>query len=305
MNSERKEDFLNEIYTNEETLRVWTNIFTLAEWAEEKFDKDLSEFSNDEIEEMLENYDSVTPVFLDRTVKLFSRYTNWCIEHGYRENGDNNYNVYEFQDMAKFVKPIKLYSEIDILKMCQEFDNPIDRFLVAAPFFGFRHTKSYIDITSVTREDINIKECTIQLVDRVISVPRWFIDLTFETMETYVYTATPNSPSNNRIQTYSLYGNGIIKYRVSDLTESESIKFFISNKYRRKISNTFGFKISYMDIFKSGCLYRSKKIMLEENISNLDDLWNNATFGKDVKERYQITRKQYYEQYMPLLKERA
>lgn len=305
MNSERKEEFLNEIYTNEETLRVWTNIFTLAERAEDRFNKDLSEFSNDEIEEMLEDYDSITPVFLDRTVKLFNRYTGWCIEHGYRENGNNNYSVYEFQDMARFVRPIELYSEVDILRMCQELENPIDRFLVAAPFFGFRHTKAYIDITSVTREDINKEECTIQLVDRVISVPEWFINLTLETMDTYVYTAIPNSLSNNRVQTYNLYGSGIIKYRVSDLTDIESVTFYISNKFRRKISVAFGFKISYMDIFKSGCLYRSKKIMLEEKIDNFDELWNNATFRKDVKERYQITRKQFYEQYNVLLKERA
>ena len=275
-NYERKERFLNESYDdNEELKEKLMSAFSTAERTENRFKKDLAEFSRSEIEDLLVDFESASPVYLDRTRMMFGRYTDWCINNGYVDKRENDYYSFSFTDIGKYARNVGECSELDILEMCEDLENPMDKFLVAAPFFGFRKNNVYSDITTLKKENINKNAGTMIVDDRIITVPDWFINVTLDSFNTYKYVSPAKSINNNKIQEYNLAGSGVIKYRASNNFTGGNIHNLIWNKYCRLFSVIYGSKITYSDVFKSGYIYRAKRIILEYDIKDVKELWEN------------------------------
>lgn len=283
-NEERKREFINEFYANEDSIDVYVSMFNNAALFENKLNKDLSEFTTDEIEAMYTDIQSASVKYLSSLNSLFSKYVGWL-------GVQNNYIRYSFSDMGLFVKK-EVYTEIDLIILSRKFDNMVDKFLLLAPYYGFTSKDEFKDIELLTQDNIMLSEGEIKLWNRTITAPNWFIKIILETFNTYTYVARKDQEHGEII--YDLMGDGLIKFFRSANYAGGGIRDYIYNKYKRLFKKVDP-NISYINVFKSGVIDRTKRIMLEKGYTDIKEVWGDDDFLIDVVERYQLTKKKFYD----------
>lgn len=295
INKRRKDAFLDETYRDE---RINANcrsfLFHFCEF-EDVYGVDVCMFTKEQIDESLRQiqYNDANRYY--GLINVIKKYIEWCAERRYIKKSDMVQYEYTMEDFRKYINLDGYFTYDDIVFMTDQLSNPCDRILLAAPFYGFNKRNSYEDLMSVRSENIGKERGVITLKDREIPVPGWLLDDFVLSINEYTYT-------DEFGKRYNLIGDGVIKFRESKNTTAMGINGLVTNKYCRLFAHKFNAdELTYTKVFKSGVLYFSKKIMIEEKITDPADLLRNDRFKREVAERYSIKRTNFYVAYVPIL----
>lgn len=284
--SELKDKFVDSLnYDNEESDRAVRTYLGILRDVEEEKQKDLCDFDKEEIirsviDRCNEGASTVSVFF-----SLIVRYVNWCVDNGYSKRTDKISISHD--DYAPYVDKEFYYTEIDIYSFCQRLNNPVHKYLVAAPFFGISNRDDYDELYGIRNEDVKIlneETSVLSLGEREIRVPTWFAKIVSESINTYVFEQANGVKVN-------MIGKGPIKVPVYKKGEVDDPgrHFQVYNMYRRPIRNALRDKdISYVKLRNSGIVYRTKIIMAKYKKTSLRDVMKLKEYHEDVIERFRI-----------------
>lgn len=174
-------------------------IFKTTEKFENRNQKDVCNFTTQEIENMYktQSYSSVNSLMMVNS--LLVSYTNWCLSQGYSIDSQNHYSEFSGQRLNglinKFILDAKMINREHVLSWCKQLPNPCDKFLLLGAFEGISG-RDYIEFTELTENDIDIKASTINLYGRgTVSFSKQLCSFGIESANEYVY-----EPMNGRTE---------------------------------------------------------------------------------------------------------
>lgn len=144
-------------------------IFNKTAGFEEKYCKDASSFTTEEIENMLKtiSYEAVGTV--KNVTSILRGYTDWCISEGLVADSQNHYNEINSRDAKDYANVGSISKSIvtrdDVLSWCEGMKNPMDQFIVLGLFEGIGG-KNYCDFFDLCGRDINVETSEIRLHSR-------------------------------------------------------------------------------------------------------------------------------------------
>ena len=281
-----RDEFLNQLeYKNSSNVQKAKNVLNIAADYEEKYDKPLCEFTKADIDRMYKEMESVSISDLQTTHLVYKRYVDWCIANGYK--GDNNFNEFSNADIVLYVKKDELISLNELRLYRSYFENPVDRFILASPYFGFSSKNGYEDYDDLIEEKFDTETNEILLPGRIISVPDWFIKDAIDAINTYEIIR------DGKVKVY-LTGDEVIKAMKRNEDDKEEYEVnlmqYISKKFSRVIKPTLNDNeaITHYNIARSGIVANSKRIMEKYGVTTLKELFKIEEFKTDVLARYRV-----------------
>ena len=247
--------------------------------------KDFCEFTADDINDMyrMSDQDSRT---LMKVNGILKDYTDWCIENGYTKQN----NLYAQVKITTFTSNLNrtYYSEQALLSASTKLDNPMDVFLLLAPFYGLRNNDGFADIAVLTSESFDEKNNTVTTNGRTFKAHPRLIRSGIDSANTYKYY-WQNGRSNDMV------GDGVIKFREGTLLTNMALDNLIRQKYSRLIRKRINDPdCTYKKIFESGIVTKTIDLMFKYNVSDILDIWDVTEFQKEVIDRFQIPNKRSF-----------
>ena len=284
---QRKDKFFDSLNKNQSTIDVDKRTISALLWFEKENKKDFCEFTYDEISKMYQAMPGKSHTYYAKINGILKEYTDWCIKNKYY-NGPNNYVGFNAASFVSF-REVKYYRESTLLSLSGKFINPVDKFILLAPFYGFRNVDNYREITELNSSSFDITHNEIIVSGRRIKVAPTLISCGLEAINTYSYQW------GDGIRTNDIYGPGIIKYRNTKSLKSFNINMYISNKYNRVIRPIINDdNCTYKKIYDSGIISFTLNHLLINHTENLLELWRDDAFQKDVIDRFQIVNKKSF-----------
>lgn len=158
--------YLNSL-ENDNTRETIAFVFKSARTTEELLERDLYNFSKDEIGLVLKNIHMTSYNTVRANANYISGYITFCIARGYRENNLNPLDTADRKWMMKFVdRTVKIhYSDEELEDLIEEFDNAQDQALVQLWFEGVGGRKDFAEIRNLHYYDINWSTNELELTD--------------------------------------------------------------------------------------------------------------------------------------------
>ncbi len=270
-----KNEFLNQ-FDNEKTREVYKRVFKKSKEIEEEYDKDVFNFDETLIRDLLKVYKPSTDQSARTYFNILSSYIQWGIDNGYSELLENPLKDSQSY-FYTFVEKKRLYlpkSDIDLI--ISRLVNAQDSFIIQALFEGIQG-KEVSELTLLTKEQIEDSEITgkLKLIDkcgnkRVIYPDAKTINLALLALKEEEYykknglfdyidnlkdvinlpeskyvlkpTATNNTLEDKPVSHYTVYNR---LEMIKSLDEFEEFKDALSTK----------------NIVRSGMIYEAKKMM--------------------------------------------
>lgn len=285
-NEKQKQDYITAIdyrYSKSSQEQIYRCINRFSD-EESRLQKDISLFNKDEIENCFSLYAAKNSDIrrLVHIWKFIADYIDWCVDVGLADS--NSFNNFDYAYFSQYANDKAYYSEIDIKAFSDSLAiNPIDVVILAAPFYGFTHRNNYTDLFDLTEENVDSVNNMITLDNRTISVPNWLIkniNLAF-----YKHQYFMKDGRSIRIS-----GDGLIKFKSGKNLSISSRKDYITNKYIRVFRPVLhDNKLHYIQIEKSGIVYRCKLLMIKHKLETVNELFEIKEFHKDVLQRFNIS----------------
>lgn len=293
----RKEWYLNEcgksIY-EENTREFLTRIFNSTELEEKLFEKDVSEFTDDEAIDYLKSLNSKSRQRLKVYAWYLSRYRQWYYS---KQNIDNILDPFDDRTINKIIESIipdsvlndQIITE-DYFKECADLEpDSINKFILICFYHGIKGDE-FADIINLKMEDLDEENKTVKLISgRISCVDDYFIEhmKKASNAETYIKSIE----GNNRNPKQLLYVNNgyIIRGTAGrgELFDNKPVApEFINarmNRIRKNIGNQY---FSAANLYKNGLInYLKKKfnengISLKSAILEIDHSNTNKRFDK-------------------------
>lgn len=205
-NEDTKEQFLNEQYDNEKSREVVRYAFFNAQPLEFTKNKDLYDFTKDEVMELLYSSSPANAQVAANTASLIRTYHRWANEKYLRAS---NLQVLDVEDLSFYERFVdhslkQFISKQEMEDMMDKLVNTQDRALLYLLFTGvYGHQLS--EIRNLTLEDVNRETCELTLTDdkkgqRKLIVDKELIDLLVETDNDLVYLTNNGVSFNKKIK---------------------------------------------------------------------------------------------------------
>lgn len=270
MYEHNKEVYLNGLNITPESRKTYESWFNRAAKYEEKYNTDLCNFTEEQIKSFcLDN--ATSPLQMYNGTLLFEKYTDWCNEQGISNDPNvNEYQKFTVQKISDIMPTNKdtRYSEMQILEMANGLTNVCDKFLLAAPFYGFQKAREAKDFAELKKTDIDVDSGMIHLYNRTITASKQFCQWGRDSFDCYTYY-TP-------LKELTLYGDGIVKSKQK--VNTFDIRNVLTLKYARDFPKLTDKEISFEIIQSSGMLYYIKLKMLLTGETDLMHLLKSPAF---------------------------
>lgn len=117
---------------------TYRRVFVVSSTYEKEYNKDLFDFSEDDVEQILHDLDPLTEHASEHNGRIISRYISWAIDDEKITNHNHNpLESYKSHDFNKFVIKRDIYFSRDaIIKILGGCLNPQDSLCIAASFEG-------------------------------------------------------------------------------------------------------------------------------------------------------------------------
>lgn len=137
-NEDRKELFLDEITNSPDSRRVYRRIFVKSHDDEMKYEKDLCEFTEEQLISFLTSLQPTTDAAADHNGRVVSSYLGWCIKNGHIPWNGNPLESFTPEMFAQLVDhKIKIYiSEEELNYVLGGCQNAQDQLMLVLPFYG-------------------------------------------------------------------------------------------------------------------------------------------------------------------------
>lgn len=288
-NKDIKERYIKE--KNETTIlpdSYLERLFKKTETFETKLDKDVSNFTFYEIQEMYKTWSLSSLPSLQVINSHLSMYTQWCLQQSLVLDSQNHYlevvkdNIIECINI--FVTKKKFITRLQLIDMIPQLPNSSDEFLLLALFEGICG-KEYCELSNLKKTDFHGNEA-ILCTGRRVKISETLINLAEEAGNTYKYYPVTSSekrecfvldPSDDKI--------------IKDFhnTENGISDFQIGRRIYRKLRRIFAYLgIEYMSgnaLVESGKIHfinercKELKISAEEYIFSEDG-------EREIKEQF-------------------
>lgn len=171
-NEEVKNRYL-QTYDNEGTQNTIRHIFTKSATTEETLQKDLYNFSLEDLIDVFKNINALTKSVVMSAGRFIKSYISWCIKNGYRDDNLNPLTGIENDWYAQWVnKNLKIhYSYNEFIELVEDpiLLNAQDQACLFLLFEGVKG-ESFLELRSLKYENINFDENEIFINDREYSI---------------------------------------------------------------------------------------------------------------------------------------
>ncbi len=138
-NAERKETYFAELEKrNPGSSMVVKYIFNTVSQAEELFEKDICDFTLDEINKVLGMFNAMSSNSLSKNFSILKKYCDWCCYNKLSVDNINHFTEFDTSNLSLYVNKYlsALISREDLCSLCKDMFNASDRFLSLALFEG-------------------------------------------------------------------------------------------------------------------------------------------------------------------------
>lgn len=278
-----RDEYIKQLeYKNHDNINRVNKKLKTAEYYEEKYNKPLCEFTRDDIDRMYKDKGSVSISDLQVTNFIYRKYVDWCISNGYK--GKNNFESFSNSDIVLYVNADELISMNELMLYRSYLENPVDRFILAAPYFGFSSKNEYEDYEDLTYDKFDRETNEVLLPGRIIPVPDWFIDDAINAINSYEL-------KKDKVVKAYLTGECVIKAKVEGNNNSiVTLSKYLTNKFARVIKPAVknNKKVNPYNIARSGIVANSKRIIEKYGVTTLKELFKIEEFKTDVLVRYKV-----------------
>jgi hypothetical protein len=309
-NEEVKNRFLNE-YDNEGTQATIKSIFTKTASTENTLNKDLYNFSLDDISNVFPNLEPKVPSTAHSKGRFIRLYISWAIKNGYRDDNLNPLNGIEKDFFAKFVdKTKKIHFNYDELfepveGIIDNLRNAQDQAFVSLMFEGVMG-QSFVELQLLHYNHINWNTNEIQIHDdngynRTITVSNQvmkYVENAYKQTNYYTYVPAEDEFNERELMRTNFIFRNTKSPRVKEGEIPVSQAVFYNRMKNIKAEADLDF-ITPNGIKQSGMIFESVKLIKEkiargeEAKINYKDVWkpvgekfNYATFENTNDEIY-------------------
>ncbi|MFF3150891.1 hypothetical protein ACFVRU_56700 [Streptomyces sp. NPDC057927] len=205
-NENIKEQFLTEQYENEESRNIVRYTFFNASPLEFTKNKDLYDFTKDEVIELIYNSSPKSAQVASNISSLVRTYHKWANEKYLRES---NLAVLDVEDLSFYDRFVdhslkQFISKNEMLDMMSKLVNTHDRALLYLLFTGV-YGYQLSEIRNLTIDDVNLETCELTLTDdkkgqRKIVVDKDLIELLVETDNDLLYLTNNGVSFNKKVK---------------------------------------------------------------------------------------------------------
>ena len=220
-NSEFKEKFFKKYKpTTVASMRVF---FGRVAILEKQFNKDLFDFSYEQLEELWKSLNSLTVRSLQNTISTVEQYISFAIKNKMVDNKINLASAFDTKEkLEKYVNKDAetVFSKKLIMSLCMEATNAQDGVIPALIFDGVSYKNEYEELINLRKKDIDFENSTINLGNRVIPMSSQTAILVRHALDVNEY--------------YSVTGNQSRKYKIA---ESDYVLRGLRNNHQAKWRN--------------------------------------------------------------------
>ncbi|WP_270425384.1 hypothetical protein [Blautia intestinalis] len=276
-NEFQKSRYFNFLEKNESgSINVCSWMFDKIENFEINLNKDVYDFTLEEMIYMYKMFDLRNINTLMTINSLISQYTKWALTEGLVKSNQNvaiSINIDRLRGcLNKVSLDLKIISREDLLDIINQFPNPRDRFILLA-LFEFGKGENFYDIALATMKSINYDDLTMTLYsNRTVKVSRELIYCAQESIDADVYYRNITNP-DDKVQSIPLYDNGTI---IKTIRQTDDKNRLGRNAYRSASVHleSVNPNLSIKNIIESGKVQFIKDDMKKLNITTLDEYFS-------------------------------
>lgn len=200
-NSTQKTEFLEASDYHETSIELIKLIFNNVETEEIRLQKDLSRFTEIEVQELLKSFNSKSKARLRMTCAYLSGYYKWCLNNGLTEIKDNPYDANKVDGFILNIIPSdiieeKYFNHDAFISKLKKIKDNTNQFIVYAIYSGIKGDE-YVELTNLKITDLDEVKKTVRLITgRTVNVNDMFIDLMKKANECTYYFADGIEKSN-------------------------------------------------------------------------------------------------------------
>lgn len=284
-NQSIKEEYL--VSKSKSIQYILSNIFVKSEIYEETKEKDICNFTENEILEFLTGFASISLNTIASYTSLLRSYTQWCCDNNINGNYINHFNMITLKMMNncinKIVENEKIISFEELHKVMKDIVNVCDKALIYSIFYGICG-KDCVELTEIRSNDIDMNNQKIKLsTEREICIP---IDLCYMlrySCDTYDYILT----SSGRLDSLSLDIND-----KSPFKRRSNARYSTQDKARLRIisrliklrEDTGCIALTIDRLKNSGIIYHIKKAMKNNTELNKENIYKSREMQEILKQ---------------------
>lgn len=284
-NTEQKNRYLNNCKYEKPTVDLLIKIFNSTQIVEEQLEKDLSEFNQIEVSELLKSFNSKSSRRLQSNCVFFNDYYVWCLQEGLVTNIINPYENSVVEKIIDNIIPKEkeleyrnYFTKSELLEYVNKVDDLRDKFILYAKYCGLKDEELF----KLRVDDLDMSTHTINLVTgRIIKVDDLFINLMYNAND------VTELPVDKRKGDKGRYKYAITEYVLKSASEELPAKF-ITSRFQFIKNDCNNKYLSITGVYKNGLINYIKERYTERGISLkvalLDEINNKLyTYDKDTQ----------------------
>lgn len=243
--------------------------FSKSETYEEKFQKDASNFTIEEVFEMFKGNKEASANTLRNLKSYLSQYTVWCIENGLTIKNENAYLRINSKDIDEMIDQTviegKIISEEELDSWCKLVKNPSEAFVLRALFEGI-DGKGFKEISQLKIQDLK-EDRAVLCTGREIKISDKLTQLAKRSHE-----AEEHIGKNGKVYPYQM-DNGIVHTTINyNGAGAKNSRHLIHRRISDALESLGIEDIVGSDIIKSGQIHFINKRAKELNMSGVEYL---------------------------------
>ena len=298
-NPDIKAMFIDWIDMSKYPPRWWERVFEKTYILENKYNKDLANFTTEQIIEFYKFLDiNSLESLMVYNINLI-KYGNWALGEHIIIDGQNHFSEINNEHLAACINTLELGKSIltykELRQLMSQLYNDQDRFIFFCLFEGIKG-KDYAEILALKMSDINGNQ--VQLIDRTITVSNDFIAIAKEADKELEYITLTQRPIE-LIPSLTIYKE---KFNSRGIDPGRAIYSTLVRGIRMAGATS---AITTSSIYNSGLIHYLNKLATDQEVSVetlLEDMkyrsmvqpiLDKYRFNINIKKRFMLKYKEY------------
>lgn len=299
-NEELKKQFIKDDVTNKNFDKFMTRYFKTIEKYEEEYDKDLSNFNIQEIENYFMGLSTSSYERCQNIKSQFIKYSQYCQERNMIEDNQIHWQEVDSDFLKRTINIGKLQSQYvtrtQLLKDLNRLNNVSDIFIILAIFEGICGNR-YKDFYHLSLDQFEIKDgkAFVKLQDKTLEISNKLYDLAIESAN--CYERIPNNISARRYSRLNAEDPWVIKRAANSVVDTEAANFHNVSLRLTHLKRHFGLPYcTQTALANSGrldYLYRLTKsekkdvtVVFKEHFEDITKIYGRIQVKGDLIEKY-------------------
>lgn len=277
-NSDQKERYLANCKYENTTRNLIKFIYTASAIEEFKYDKDVCEFNQIEVTDLLKSFNSKSPHRLKSNCVYLNDYYLWCYNEGLVDSIINPFDKIVTDIIIENIIPSstlaeKYLSKEEIINCKNEIIDVTNQFIFYALYLGIKG-EEYEEIRNLKISDLDIHEHKVKLITgRIVNVDDLFINLMINANDELNYFPE-GIEKESRANKYT-YGSSEYVIKLCGVKYCDQVSYqYLSQRIRVAIKQINKKYISASTIYKNGLINFIKEKYEEQNIPLKAALFN-------------------------------